>query len=82
MEPPRSELVAANGEEGLMYFDSLSAVWHMDGHGFYVWLSYALTFLPVAIMLWLPIRRQRQLWQWIVAEQRRVDLRHVDAQSK
>jgi len=26
-----------------MYFDSISAVWHMDGHGIYVSLAYALT---------------------------------------
>ena len=82
MESPRSQLVTANDEEDLMYFDSLSAMWHMDGHGFYVWLSYALTFLPVAIMLWLPIRRQRQHWQWIVAEQRRANSRPADAQSE
>ena len=79
MESPRGQLVEANGEERLMYFASLSALWHMDGHGFYVWLSYAVTFLRVAIMLWLPIRRQRQHWQWIAAEQRRIDSRRAEA---
>ena len=29
-----------------MYFESLSAMWHMDGHGIYVWLAYALTAIP------------------------------------
>jgi heme exporter protein D len=56
-----------------MYFDSLTALWHMDGHGFYVWLAYTLTFLPVAVMVWLPVRRQREHWRWIAAEQRRAD---------
>ena len=55
-----------------MYFESLSAVWHMDGHGFYVWLAYALTLLPLVIMVWLPLMRMRQHWRWLQAEQRRV----------
>ena len=55
-----------------MYFESLAAVWHMDGHGFYVWLAYALTALPLVIMVWLPLKRMRQHWRWLQAEQRRV----------
>ena len=55
-----------------MYFESLAAVWHMDGHGFYVWLAYALTALPLVIMVWLPLKRMRQHWHWLQAEQRRV----------
>ena len=54
-----------------MYFESLAAVWHMDGHGFYVWLAYALTVLPLVIMVWLPLKRIRQHWRWLQAEQRR-----------
>ena len=54
-----------------MYFESLAAVWHMDGHGFYVWLAYALTALPLVIMVWLPLKRMRQHWLWLQAEQRR-----------
>ena len=54
-----------------MYFESLSAVWYMDGHGFYVWLAYALTLLPLVIMVWLPLKRIRQHWRWLQAEQRR-----------
>jgi heme exporter protein D len=55
----------------LMYFESLAAVWHMDGHGFYVWLAYALTALPLVLMVWLPLKRIRQHWRWLQAEQRR-----------
>ena len=36
-------LVAATVGCVLMYFESLAAAWHMDGHGGYVWLAYALT---------------------------------------
>ena len=55
-----------------MYFESLAAVGHMGGHGFYVWLAYALTALPLVIMVWLPLKRMRQHWRWLQAEQRRV----------
>ena len=54
-----------------MYFDSLSAVWHMDGHGLYVWMAYALTTLPLVLMVWFPIRKMRQHWRWLEGEQRR-----------
>ncbi len=54
-----------------MYFESLAAVWHMDGHGFYVWLAYGLTLVPLVIMVWLPLKRMRQHWRWLQAEQRR-----------
>ena len=54
-----------------MYFESLSAVWHMDGHGFYVWLAYAFPAIPLALTVWLPINRIRQHWRWLQAEQRR-----------
>ena len=56
-----------------MHFESLEAVWHMDGHGFYVWLAYALTALPLVLMVWLPLKRMRQHWRWLEAEQRRSD---------
>ena len=55
-----------------MYFESLAAVWDMDGHGFYVWSAYALTALQLVIMVWLPIKRIRQHWRWLQAEQRRL----------
>ena len=54
-----------------MYFESLSAMWHMDGHGFYVWLAYTVTLPPLVIMVWLPLKRIRQHWRWLQAEQRR-----------
>ena len=54
-----------------MYFESLSTVWHMDGHGFYVWLAYTVTLPPLVIMVWLPLKRIRQHWRWLQAEQRR-----------
>tara|TARA_B100001057_G_scaffold306991_1_gene307094 strand:- start:270 stop:482 length:213 start_codon:yes stop_codon:yes gene_type:complete len=54
-----------------MYFQSLAEVWHMDGHGLYVWLAYGVTVLSLLLMVWLPLKRMRQHWRWLQAEQRR-----------
>ena len=54
-----------------MYFDSLTAVAHMDGHGIYVWLAYAITMVLLSWLLWSPSRGLRKRKRWIVAEARR-----------
>ena len=54
-----------------MYFDSLTAVAHMDGHGIYVWLAYAITMVLLSWLLWSPSRELRKRKLWIVAEARR-----------
>jgi len=42
-----------------MYFESLSAALHMDGHGVFVWSAYLLTTLVVAAVLVTPKRREK-----------------------
>ncbi|MGI9286738.1 MAG: heme exporter protein CcmD [Pseudomonadales bacterium] len=37
-----------------MYFDSFAAFVHMDGHGFYVWLAYAVALIVVLGLLLVP----------------------------
>ena len=37
-----------------MYFESLSEIFFMDGHGTYVWSAYFLSLLVILIMIWLP----------------------------
>lgn len=54
-----------------MYFESLAAAWHMEGHGGYVWLAYALTATALVLMVWLPMARHRRHLRWIAADQRR-----------
>jgi len=54
-----------------MYFDSLTAVAHMDGHGIYVWVAYAITMVLLSWLLWSPSRELRKRKLWIVAEARR-----------
>ena len=43
-----------------MYFDSLSAALHMDGHGVFVWSAYLITAIVVATILVAPGRRQKR----------------------
>ena len=76
-------MVKATGAGYLMYFDSLAALWDMDGHGIYVWLAYLLTICPIIVMVWLPTRRLRQHWRWIEAESRRsgIDARGAAGES-
>lgn len=41
--------------------DTLVDFLHMGGYAFYVWLSYALVALMLAINLIVPLRRERRL---------------------
>lgn len=45
----------------MFQFDSLSAFVEMGGHGWYVWLSYAITALILAWLVISPLMRARQL---------------------
>ena len=54
-----------------MYFDSLTAVMHMNGHGIYVWMAYAITMVLLSWLLWSPSRELRKRKLWIVSEARR-----------
>ena len=48
-----------------MYFDSLSDLVHMSGHGFYVWLAYGIS-LTVLIGLYVqPLRKKAQILKGI-----------------
>ena len=54
-----------------MYFDSLGAILHMDGHGSYVWSAYIITLIVLAMLLLAPRRRQRRTLQQLAGELRR-----------
>lgn len=43
-----------------LHFDSLSAFLAMGGHGFYVWLSYALALAVVVYNIVAPLVRRRR----------------------
>ncbi len=44
----------------MMEWSSWSAFWSMGGNGFFVWGSYAVTFLLLAVELILVIRRRTE----------------------
>ena len=54
-----------------MYFDSLSALLVMEGHGVFVWSAYAISIAVVIALLLAPGRRQRRLLRGLAAELRR-----------
>ncbi len=43
-----------------MYFDDLSQLWHMDGHGPYVWGAYAIVLLVLVGLVRAPLARRRR----------------------
>lgn len=54
-----------------MYFENMAAVWHMEGHGVFVWSAYGITFMVIGLMLALPLLRGRRLARAIHADERR-----------
>jgi len=53
-----------------MYFESVSAALHMDGHGTYVWAAYGVALIVIVWSLVNPLRRHRQVFTRIATEQR------------
>ncbi|HEX9181795.1 MAG TPA: heme exporter protein CcmD [Burkholderiales bacterium] len=43
-----------------MNWGSWSQFWHMGGYGFYVWGSYGLAALAIALEVWALARRARR----------------------
>ncbi|CAA0088485.1 Uncharacterised protein [Halioglobus japonicus] len=54
-----------------MYFDSLQAVLHMDGHGFYVWAAYAVTLVTLTATVIAPVLRRRRFLRQLAAQLKR-----------
>jgi heme exporter protein D len=54
-----------------MYFQSLDALLHMDGHGAFVWSAYLITAAVIAVVLVSPGRRRRRLLRQFAGEARR-----------
>lgn len=42
-------------------FESISDFFAMGGYGFYVWLSYAVTFIAVGGLIWLSRREHKAI---------------------
>jgi heme exporter protein D len=43
-----------------MYFATLSELWHMDGHGPFVWSAYAIVLLVLIVLVSAPLARHRR----------------------
>lgn len=54
----------------MFQFDSLLDFLLMDGHGFYVWFSYVVTFVALFILAFWPYRQQRTLIIQLKRQQR------------
>jgi len=52
-------------------FDSFSEFIAMGGHGFYVWLSYAIALVLIFINLVSPVMRRKKLFAELVRRFRR-----------
>ncbi|MEG9531437.1 heme exporter protein CcmD [Mannheimia indoligenes] len=42
-------------------FESISEFFAMGGYGFYVWLSYAITFIAMGVLIWLSCREHKAI---------------------
>ncbi|MEG9490673.1 heme exporter protein CcmD [Mannheimia indoligenes] len=42
-------------------FESISDFFAMGGYGFYVWLSYAVTFIAMGGLIWLSRRKHKAI---------------------
>ncbi|WP_150539223.1 heme exporter protein CcmD [Actinobacillus vicugnae] len=49
-------------------FESLSDFLAMGNYGFYVWLSYAVSFLAIGGLIWFSRREQKQIEQQVKKE--------------
>lgn len=52
-------------------FDSISDFFTMGGYGFYVWLSYGITFLACGLLIWQSKREIKQTLRIAKKEQQR-----------
>tara|TARA_R110001583_G_scaffold170258_2_gene323688 strand:- start:893 stop:1126 length:234 start_codon:yes stop_codon:yes gene_type:complete len=61
-----------------MQFDSISAFLNMGGYGFYVWLSYGVSIIALALLVFSSIHNHKKIKQQIALRiKREVKLRHA-----
>ena len=66
-----------------MQFDSFSAFLSMGKYGFYVWLSYGITFLLLSLLVYSSLKRHKNVIKNIAQRQQRDDkLRQAREQRK
>jgi len=43
-----------------VYFESFAALWHMAGHGSFVWTAYGISFVVLSVLVLQPLVRYRR----------------------
>ncbi len=56
-----------------MYFTSISELWHMAGHGSYVWAAYGASLIVLGASLLMPARAYRRQLRMIKAQSNSID---------
>ncbi|HSB96387.1 MAG TPA: heme exporter protein CcmD, partial [Spongiibacteraceae bacterium] len=64
-----------------MQFDSLAAMWSMNGHGPFVWSAYAIAAVTLLALVWAPLHKQRRFFAEQRANERRRQLAQRAATS-
>ncbi|MFQ1021959.1 heme exporter protein CcmD [Avibacterium paragallinarum] len=64
-----------------MFFESVSDFLNMGGYGFYVWLSYGLSFFALASLIVQGMLRKKTLIKEIQREQQRVKYQSSQGES-
>ncbi|MDO4251317.1 MAG: heme exporter protein CcmD [Moraxella sp.] len=59
------------------YFDSVSALVEMGGHGFYVWLCYALVFGAIVLGVYYAKAERKRTLKRLAINQARKQKRHL-----
>ncbi len=54
-----------------MYFESVEAMFNMDGHGGFVWAAYCITVVVIVLLLRAPRQRQQRFLQQKTGELKR-----------
>lgn len=57
-------------------FESISHFFAMNGYGFYVWLSYGLSFFAMGLLIWLSKKEQKAILSKVKKELAREAQRH------
>lgn len=64
-----------------MQFDSISAFFDMGGYGFFVWLSYGVTFAALALLVFSSITGHKKIKLQIIQRQKREEKLRQAAQQ-
>ncbi|QPB43644.1 heme exporter protein CcmD [Rodentibacter haemolyticus] len=65
-----------------MFFQTWSDFFNMGGYGFYVWLSYAVSFVSIVVLIVQSVKQRKQVLQNVLREvQREARLQQTDKEN-